>query len=210
LTGCKAAEETMGSREQHRTAKLSLNRMYSLAAMLVVAIAQAAAQDKSAAGPIATRNRRIVVSIPDRKLALVEEGRVLRVYKVAVGARVSPSPTGEFRVVRRLTNPTYYHPGVVIPPGKGNPLGTRWIGLDRKGYGIHGTNEPRSIGKAASHGCIRMAKADLEQLFDEARVGDVVEIHAHADAETAAIFTSGRTTTTTAQAVASAAIAGQM
>jgi lipoprotein-anchoring transpeptidase ErfK/SrfK len=175
--------------------------------MLLVAIAQAAAQDKSAASTPATR--RIIVSIPDRKLALVEEGRVLRVYKVAVGARVSPSPTGEFRVVRRLTNPTYYHPGVVIPPGKSNPLGTRWIGLDRKGYGIHGTNEPRSIGKAASHGCIRLAKADLEQLFVEVRVGDVVEIHAHADAETAAIFSSGRTTTT-AQAAVSATIGGQM
>jgi lipoprotein-anchoring transpeptidase ErfK/SrfK len=177
--------------------------------MLLVAIAQASAQDRSVASAAATRNRRIIVSIPDRKLALLEEGRVLRVYKVAVGARVSPSPTGEFKVVRRLTNPTYYHPGVVIPPGKDNPLGTRWIGLDRPGYGIHGTNQPRSIGKAASHGCIRMAKADLEQLFDEVQVGDVVEIRTRADAETAAVFSSGRITTT-AQAAVSAAIGGQM
>jgi lipoprotein-anchoring transpeptidase ErfK/SrfK len=192
-----------------RTKRAGFSRVYSLAAMLLVAIAQAPAQDKSAASAAATRSRRIIVSIPDRKLALVEEGRVLRVYKVAVGARVSPSPTGEFKVVRRLTNPTYYHPGMVIPPGKSNPLGTRWIGLDRRGYGIHGTNQPWSIGRATSHGCIRLAKADLEQLFDEVRVGDVVEIHAHADAETAAIFSSGRTTTT-AQAAVSAAIAGQM
>ncbi len=197
----------MRIREQGPT-KQTLNRMCSLAAVLLVAIAEAAAQDKSSAGGGAPRDRRIVVSIPDRKLALVEDGRVLRTYPVAVGAAVSPSPTGQFKVVSRLSRPTYYHPGVVIPPGKGNPLGTRWIGLDRKGYGIHGTNEPRSIGKAASHGCIRMAKADLEQLFDEVRVADTVEIHAHADSETAAIFTSGRTTT--AQAAARTAATRQM
>lgn len=189
----------MGSREQGPT-KQTLKRMCSLAAVLLVAIAEAAAQDKSSADGGAPRNRRIVVSIPDRKLALVEDGRVLRTYPVAVGAAVSPSPTGQFKVASRLSRPTYYHPGVVIPPGKSNPLGTRWIGLDRKGYGIHGTNEPLSIGKAASHGCIRMAKADLEQLFDEVRVGDTVEIHAHTDSETAAIFTSGRTTTAQADA----------
>jgi lipoprotein-anchoring transpeptidase ErfK/SrfK len=198
-----------GGTRSRWTKRAGFSRVYALAAMLLVAMAQAAAQDKSVVSAASIHTRRIIVSIPDRKLALVEEGRVLRVYKVAVGARVSPSPTGEFRVVRRLTNPTYYHPGVVIPPGKSNPLGTRWIGLDRKGYGIHGTNEPRSIGKAASHGCIRLAKADLEQLFVEVRVGDVVEIHAHADAETAAIFSSGRTTTT-AQAAVSATIGGQM
>ena len=198
--------------ETRGTKQARASRLHLLAATLLVAIAQAAAQDKSSAGSDARRNRRIIVSIPDRKLALVDDGRVLRVYSVAVGARVSPSPAGEFKVVSRLTNPTYYHPGVVIAPGRNNPLGTRWIGLDRRGYGIHGTNEPRSVGKAASHGCIRMARADLEQLFDEVQVGDTVEIRAHADAETAAIFASGghRATTTTAQAAVSAAIGGQM
>jgi len=193
-----------------RTNQPGFSRMSSLAAVLLVAIAQAAAQNKSSVGAVAPRNRRIIVSIPDRKLALVEDGRVLRVYAVAVGARVSPSPAGEFKVASRLSHPTYYHPGVVIAPGRRNPLGTRWIGLDRKGYGIHGTNEPRSIGKAASHGCIRMAKADLEQLFDEVQVGDGVEIRAQTDAETAAIFGSSAHHTTTAQAVVTAAIGGQM
>jgi len=189
------------------TNQAGLSRVHSLAVILLFAIAQAAAQDKAAVAP---RNRRIIVSIPDRKLALVEDGRVFRVYPVAVGARVSPSPTGEFKVVSRISNPTYYHPGVVIPPGRNNPLGTRWIGLDRRGYGIHGTNEPRSIGKAASHGCIRMAKADLEQLFDEVQVADVVEIHAHADAETAAIFGSRVHRTTTAQVAMTAAVGGAL
>jgi lipoprotein-anchoring transpeptidase ErfK/SrfK len=65
----------------------------------------------------------------------------------------------------------------VVAPGKGNPLGTRWMGLTAKGYGIHGTNAPKSIGKAASHGCIRVRASDLEELFDLVSVGIVVEIH---------------------------------
>ena len=132
--------------------------------------------------------RRVVVSIPDRKLALVEDGETKKVYPVAVGADGSPSPAGSFRVVNRLTRPTYYHPGTVIGPGAQNPLGTRWVGLDRRGYGIHGTNQPKSIGKAASHGCIRMARRDLEELFELVRVGDAVEIHGERDDAVAAVF----------------------
>jgi lipoprotein-anchoring transpeptidase ErfK/SrfK len=64
----------------------------------------------------------------------------------------------------------------VVPPGKWNPLGTRWLGLSRKGYGIHGTNAPKSIGKAASHGCIRLRNSDIEELFDLVSVGDAVEL----------------------------------
>lgn len=132
--------------------------------------------------------RQVVVSIPDRKLVLVEEGRVLKTYPVAVGAAVSPSPEGQFEVVNRVVKPTYYHSGTVIEAGPQNPLGTRWIGLSQKGYGIHGTNVPSSIGKAASHGCIRMAKADLEEFFEMVRPGDTVEIRSELDNQTAQFF----------------------
>jgi lipoprotein-anchoring transpeptidase ErfK/SrfK len=129
-----------------------------------------------------------VVSIPHRKLALIENGQVKKVYRVAVGAHTSPSPTGSFEVKTRLVRPTYYHPGKVIPAGTDNPLGTRWIGLSTKGYGIHGTNIESSIGKAASHGCIRMHRQDLEELFAELHVGDQVEIRAVQDPEIDSIF----------------------
>jgi lipoprotein-anchoring transpeptidase ErfK/SrfK len=132
--------------------------------------------------------RQIIVSIPDRKLALLEDGDVLKVYDVAVGAEKSPSPSGDFTIVNRLENPTYYRPGVVIEAGANNPLGTRWMGLSQKGFGIHGTNQPQSIGKAASHGCIRMAQEDLEELFTLVHVGDAVSIRAERDDEVAAIF----------------------
>ncbi|MGO8813136.1 MAG: L,D-transpeptidase [Terriglobia bacterium] len=133
----------------------------------------------------------LVISVPDRKLAVMEEGRILKVYPVAVGAAVSPSPTGTLRIINKVIGPTYYHKGKVIAPGKSNPLGDRWMGLSQKGYGIHGTNAPSSIGKAASHGCIRMGKHDVEELFNLARVGDAVEIHGERDTKVAAIFGGG-------------------
>src|SRR4051812_26070240 len=143
---------------RHTTNKTAAKAKWMLA-VLLMAVADAAAQNQ------ASPQRQIVVSIADRKLALMEDGRVLKVYPVAVGAEVSPSPDGEFKVVNRLDKPTYYHKGKVIGPGARNPLGNRWIGLNQPHYGIHGTNEPNSIGKAASHGCIRMGKSDLEELF---------------------------------------------
>jgi lipoprotein-anchoring transpeptidase ErfK/SrfK len=134
--------------------------------------------------------RRIVVSIPDRKLALIENDAVVRVYDVAVGAPESPSPVGAFTIVSRVTNPTYYRPGKVIAPGATNPIGTRWIGLSEKGFGIHGTDDPTSIGHARSHGCIRLRNADVEKLFERVRGGDVVELHAEPTAETSALFSA--------------------
>ncbi len=143
--------------------------------------------------------REIVVSVPDRKLALVENGEVKEIYPVAVGKASTPSPSGSFKVITRLENPTYYHPGKVVGPGAANPLGTRWIGLNQKGYGIHGTNAPKSIGKAASHGCIRMAKKDLEELFTQVRAGDEVQIHVERNEETTAIFGGKLESVTVAQ-----------
>lgn len=120
--------------------------------------------------------RRLIISLQDRKLVLIDEGRVVRTYSIAVGKRTTPSPIGCFKILNRIEGPTYYHAGVVVPPGKSNPLGSRWMGLSRLGYGIHGTNAPDSIGHAASHGCIRMRKHDVEELFELVRVGDSVEI----------------------------------
>jgi lipoprotein-anchoring transpeptidase ErfK/SrfK len=156
--------------------------------------------------------RQVIVSVPDRKLVVMQNGTVLRVFEVAVGADVSPSPSGTFEIVRRLTEPTYYHAGVVIPAGDDNPLGPRWVGLNKKGYGIHGTNAPRSIGKAASRGCIRMRNRDIVQFFAMVSVGDTVEIHAQRDEQVAEIFggqASEPTEVAQAEASSTGAAAGQ-
>lgn len=144
--------------------------------------------------------RLLLISLPDRQLALIEDGQVKKVYPVAVGKESTPSPAGSFRIAARVVDPTYYHEGKVIAPGPRNPLGDRWMGLDRKGYGIHGTNAPQSIGKSASHGCIRMAKRDLEELFEMVKAGDAVEIRGERDAQTVAVFGTGAADTVVALA----------
>ena len=150
-----------------------LNTLTRLAAAVAIAAAQAQAEERRG-----QTGDRIVVSIADRKLVLMNGDRAVKIYDVAVGKATTPSPEGEFRIINRIPNPAWYQPGKVVAPGKANPLGTRWMGLSAKGYGIHGTNAPKSIGKAASHGCIRMRAADLEELFDLVSVGVIVEIYA--------------------------------
>ena len=182
----------MNAQNRIRTATLLLTALFA---------STAEAQDSRTV----RATRQVLVSIPDRKVAVVVGGKVIRTFPVAVGAMVSPSPSGEFKVVNRIANPTYYHPGVVIPAGAGNPIGTRWLGLNRKGYGIHGTNEPGSIGKAASHGCIRLRNRDIEQLFRMVSVGDTVLIRADRDEQVAEIFGGALATQEVAQAQSAAA-----
>lgn len=164
------------------------NRSTRTAAAAIIVWGAVAARALAADdAPRATSPRRIVVSLPDRKLALVDNDAVT-VFPVAVGKPTTPSPVGTFTIVSRVANPTYYKPGKVIGPGPANPLGTRWIGLSEKGYGIHGTDAPRSIGHAQSHGCIRLRNQDVEKLFELVRAGDVVELHAERSDETARLF----------------------
>ena len=106
-----------------------------------------------------------------------------RRFGVAVGQAAYPTPRGLFRIVTKQRNPWWYPPDSPwakglkpIPPGPGNPLGTRWMGLNVSGVGIHGTPDAASIGYSASHGCIRMRIPDAEWVFNHVRVGSPVRI----------------------------------
>ena len=126
---------------------------------MFLAAAEALAQDGEES------QRRIVVSISDRRLTVFEDGRLVKIYPTAVGADATPSPTGVFKIANRVKNPTWYGPkGLVVQPGKSNPLGDRWMGLTRKGYGIHGTPDPSKVGKSESHGCVRLTNWDALRL----------------------------------------------
>jgi lipoprotein-anchoring transpeptidase ErfK/SrfK len=160
-----------------------MRHLAALTSVMFMAAAEAMAQDQTARAA-----RRIVVSIPDRKLAVLENDRVIRTFDVAVGAPQSPSPTGTFKVINHVADPTWYYKGKVVGPGPNNPVGTRWMGLSAEGYGIHGTNAPNSIGKNESHGCIRLRNSDVEQLFKMVAVGDQVELHGERTAEIAQLF----------------------
>lgn len=160
-----------------------------------VAAEQQAAEIPSQESPQQTDNdshvRQIVISILDRRLALLVDVEVVKVYPIAVGKSETPSPEGEFTIINHAVNPTYRHGDAEIGPGKDNPLGTRWMGLSLKGYGIHGTNVQSSVGKAASHGCFRMKKKDVEDLYRRVQVGDAVSIRGKRDELTASLFGAG-------------------
>jgi len=183
-------EEMLKTEEQ-------LRRLAALTSVVIISAAEALAQENRTQS-----TRRIVISIPDRSLAVIESGRVLKVYPTAVGASITPTPTGSYRIIQRIPNPTWYTKGRVVPPGKSNPLGTRWLGLSVKGYGIHGTNNPSSIGHNASHGCIRMRNQDIEELFELVSIGDRVELYRERTAELESIFGA-------AEAVGDGVAAGQ-
>jgi lipoprotein-anchoring transpeptidase ErfK/SrfK len=165
-------------------AENQIKRLAALTSVMLIAGAEAFAQDKATAQSA----RKIIVSIPDRKLAVLEGGRVIKIFPTAVGAPNSPSPSGSFKIVQRLADPTWYGKGKIVRPGKSCPIGTRWLGLSVKGYGIHGTNNPSSIGHNASHGCIRLRNHDIEELFGMVSVGDDVELIAERTPQTVEIF----------------------
>ena len=167
----------------NRTIESQMKKMAALAGVLLVAAAEAFAQENSSRAA-----RRIVVSIPDRKLALIESGKVVRIYQTAVGAPKSPSPVGTYKVIRLAVDPVWSSHGRTAAPGQHSPVGTRWIGLSIKGYGIHGTNAPSSIGHNASHGCIRMRNRDVEDLYARVSLGDPVELYGERTPELESIF----------------------
>lgn len=113
--------------------------------------------------PLAPSPVEIIININAKQLTVYKNGRVFRQYAVATGKEETPTPTGVFTVINKQVNP-------------GGPYGTRWLGLSLRGYGIHGTNDPSSIGKNASNGCVRMFNEDVEALFDIVPVGTIVRI----------------------------------
>jgi lipoprotein-anchoring transpeptidase ErfK/SrfK len=127
----------------------------------------------------------ILINRSTNRLTLFHtDNKVWRIFPVATGQAVYPTPAGRFQIVVKQMNPWWYPPtqdawaqGLSpVPPGPSNPLGTRWMGLSAPGVGIHGTDEPSSIGWNASHGCIRMQVVDSEWLYDHVRVGTTVFI----------------------------------
>lgn len=126
----------------------------------------------------------IVINRETNHLYLYTHGRLDRSFSVATGQAIYPTPLGTFHIVVKWKNPWWYPPvyddwakGLKpVPPGPNNPLGTRWMGLSAPGVGIHGTDEPTSIGYSASHGCIRMQVPDAEWLFDHVDIGTTVHI----------------------------------
>lgn len=125
----------------------------------------------------------IVIHRESKRLRLYRGMRLWRNFGIAVGQASYPTPIGKFEIIVMHRNPWWFPPdsdwsrgAAPIPPGSGNPLGTRWMGLSSPGVGIHGTPDAASIGYSASHGCIRMHIPSAEWLFRHVSVGIPVYI----------------------------------
>jgi L,D-transpeptidase ErfK/SrfK len=153
----------------------------------------------------------IIINIPQRMLFYFQDGRLILHFPVGLGRPNRPTPTGPFKIVAKVENPTWYVPRSIqdemrregqvvktcVSPGLDNPLGTHWLGLSIPGYGIHGTNDPTSVYQFHLYGCVLAHNDDIAQLFDDvalgtagillyrrllfARVGDRVFLEVHRD-----------------------------
>ena len=144
----------------------------------IIVPAKTVTPQSTAVGPV------IVIRRGSNLLTLYRGDHYVRQFHVATGQAIYPTPLGRFQIVVKWENPTWYPPtqdawakGLKpVPPGPNNPLGTRWMGNSSPGVGIHGTDEPASIGYSQSHGCIRMLVPDAEWLFTHVSVGTPVFI----------------------------------
>ncbi len=139
---------------------------------------------QSAAPPVAVK-----IDTKTNMLEVHEGDKLIATYPVTIGSAHTASPIGEWKVSRITKMPTFrwdkemlqhgkrsgnFH---LLPPGPNNPVGVIWIALSKKGIGIHGTNDPDSIGRSASHGCVRLANWDVVRLATKIKSGDAVSIH---------------------------------
>lgn len=145
---------------------------------------------EAAAPPAPPETRRLVANLAARKVTLFDRGAVVKSYRIAIGTPDSPTPTGKWKIHEIRKNPVWYVPASIreemaaknkpvvetVKPGPDNPLGTRFIRIGETSVGFHGTIRPDSIGRAASHGCMRMKNEDVEDLAARIAVGVPVEL----------------------------------
>ena len=119
---------------------------------------------------------RLVVDKSQNQLLVTQDNQFFKRYPVATGENNS-TPTGTFTIVNKVPNPVWYRQGAVVPPdSQENILGSRWLGLNKPGYGIHGSVDPTTIGQQVTAGCVRMTNADVEELFTIVPIGTEVTI----------------------------------
>lgn len=105
----------------------------------------------------------ILINTSKFLLSLFKDGKLIKNYPIAIGKPSTPTPKGTFTIINKAHNP-------------GGPFGAKWLGLSIKGYGIHGTNDPSSIGKAVSNGCIRTYNDNIIELYNTVPIGTTVRI----------------------------------
>jgi lipoprotein-anchoring transpeptidase ErfK/SrfK len=173
-------EGKVGLAVEQPTLRAALGQQLATGARGPLVLLMDAVQPKRTAdriGPV------VVINRAANTLKLYAATRLVHTFHVATGQSAYPTPSGIFDIVQKEENPTWTPPpspwaagASPIPPGPGNPLGTRWMGLSAAGVGIHGTPNDASIGYSLSHGCIRMHISEAEWLFQHVAIGTPVVI----------------------------------
>jgi lipoprotein-anchoring transpeptidase ErfK/SrfK len=118
----------------------------------------------------------VLVDKSQNTLMLKTGEEVIKTYIVSTG-KDNSTPVGGFKIVNKIDHPTWFKAGAVVPPeSPENILGSRWLGFNLAGYGIHGTTDPQNLGKQVTQGCVRMANSDVEELYTIVPVGTEVSI----------------------------------
>lgn len=127
------------------------------------------------------QNRRLLLKLRERRVYVYEGDKVLAKYRVAIGKKGWETPTGKFQVIKKVRNPRWKNPwnGKISQSGPNSPLGERWIGFwtdGRQTIGFHGTRGEHLLGRAVSHGCVRMRNRDIKTMFDMVELGTPVVV----------------------------------
>lgn len=140
-------------------------------------------------GETAPTKTAVKIDTQTSMLSVHEDGKLIAAYPVTIGSERTESPVGDWKVRGVAKMPNFRHDKSmlkkgersdkfhILPPGPNNPVGVVWIALNKKGIGLHGTSDPDSIGRSASHGCVRLANWDVVRLAGKIKAGVPVAIH---------------------------------
>lgn len=168
-------EPAIAPRFANTSNALPFNNPYASNSTFVPAVAAM----RELLSPLPEQMVQVVVDLGDRQTYVYRGTEQVGAYPVAIGMDGWETPTGRFQVIDKQVDPHWQHPitRADIPPGPGNPLGSRWIAflpMEDGVIGFHGTYQTELLGQAVSHGCIRMHNADIEALFEQVSLGTPV------------------------------------
>ncbi|MBE9098045.1 L,D-transpeptidase [Vacuolonema iberomarrocanum] len=169
------AHQTRTPNISSRGNALPFNNPYTSSSTFVPAVSAM----RELVAPLPDQVTQVVVDLSDRQTYVYQGTEQVGAYPVAIGMDGWETPTGRFQIIDMQVDPHWQHPitRADIPPGPGNPLGSRWIAflpMEEGVIGFHGTYQPELLGQAVSHGCIRMHNADIEALFEQVAMGTPV------------------------------------
>lgn len=188
ISGSNSAMTPTASKPQNEpslverfTSFLKQDQMRARAGDAAIATSPDVKLDGQNSQPVSNDELRLVVDLSNRRVYAYQKGEVIASYPTGIGKKGWETPTGIFRVMHKQHDPVWRHPitGKVFSPGEDSPLGDRWIGFlsEKDGeIGFHGTPDETLVGNPVSHGCLRMRNPDVRMLYDQVKIGTVVEV----------------------------------